>query len=454
MKPLSRREFLRTGTAAAGAVSLTGCAALSPARRVRSSKAAGELNLAFVGSGGRGGANLKEFYDLGERIVALCDVDRGALDGAATSIKERCPDVRKYQDYREMLVAEKDLDAVVVSTPDHMHAAAAIAAMKRGCHVYVEKPLVRTVWEVRRFAEVAKGAGVMTQMGNNGNGTDAQRRKIEILQAGVLGDISEVHVSTDRPIWPQGINRPEGSDPVPDSLHWDCWLGVAPERPYKKDVYHSFKWRGWFDFGTGAMGDIACHSMSFFFRGLDLGEVLTAETVKTTPKFPETYPSATTVKLVVRSGRQRQPVTVYWYDGSTKPADEVCPEAVATWRSIPLGGVLIMGSEGKLMNEAVCMNGEPKFRGYAQHDATKDIPVTLPRVKGHHWEFLEAIRGGATPFSHVDHAVPLTEMVLLGCVSQQIEGELKWDARAGRFHNSDAANTLLTPSVRTGWDIG
>ncbi|OQC22480.1 MAG: Oxidoreductase family, NAD-binding Rossmann fold [Verrucomicrobia bacterium ADurb.Bin070] len=342
----------------------------------------------------------------------------------------------------------------MVSTPDHMHAAAAIAAMKQGCHVYVEKPLVRTVWEARRFAKVAQACGVMTQMGNNGNGSDQQRRNIEIVQSGVLGDIREIHVSTDRPIWPQALNRPEGSDPVPETLSWDCWLGVAPERPYKKDVYHSFKWRGWFDFGTGAMGDIACHSMSFFWRGLQLGEVVSAETVKTTERFTETYPAATTVKLTVRSAKQQKPVTIYWYDGKTKPADEVCPEAIATWKSIGVGSTLIVGEKGKFMNGAVCMAGEPKFRGYGQHEATKDIPVTLPRVKNHHWEFAEAIRGGATPYSHFDHAVPLTEAVLLGCISQQIPGELAWDASACRFTNSKAANALLKPHVRDGWEIG
>jgi len=454
MRQVSRREFLRTSAAVAGAVSLAGCSTVSITRASRFRKTGDKLNMAFIGSGGRGGANLKEFYDLGEQIVALCDVDRGHLDHAANVVKEHCPDARKYQDFREMLAKEKDLDAVVVSTPDHMHATAAIAAMKQGCHVYVEKPLVRTVWEVRRFEEVAKACGVMTQMGNNGNGTDAQRRKIEIVQSGVLGDVSEIHVSTDRPIWPQGLNRPEGADPVPAELAWNCWLGVAPERPFKKDVYHAFKWRGWFDFGTGAMGDIACHSMSYFFRALKLREVLTAETVKTTDKFAETYPSATTVKLVVRSDSQQQPITVYWYDGNTKPANGVCPEAVTTWGNMPGGSVLIIGSKGKLLNDAVCMKGEPKFRGFAQHDATKGVPVTLPRVKNHHWEFAEAIRGGAKPYSHFDHSVPLTEMVLLGCISQRVPGELKWDAGACRFTNSKEANQLLKPYVREGWKIG
>ena len=442
-----------TGAAGAAAFALGGCAGVSMTRAPHFRKTGDKLNMAFIGSGGRGGANLKEFYELGENVVALCDVDRSRLDHAANSVKARCPDVRKYQDFREMLAKEKDLDAVVVSTPDHMHATAAIAAMKQGCHVYVEKPLVRTVGEVRRFEAVAKACGVMTQMGNNGNGTDAQRRKIEIVKSGVLGEVSEIHVDTDRPIWPQGINRPEGSDPIPSELAWNCWLGVAPVRPFKKDVYHSFKWRGWFDFGTGAMGDIACHAMSFFWRGLELTEVVSAETIKTTPKFSETYPCATTVKLIVRSRRQQKPVAIYWYDGKTKPGNEVCPKAVATWGSVP-GGVLIIGNKGILSNDAICMADEPKFKGWAQHEATKDIPVTLPRVKNHHWEFAESIRGGAKPFSHIDHSVPLTEAVLLGCISQRVSGELKWDEKACRFTNSTEANKLLKPYVREGWSIG
>ncbi|MDD4102632.1 MAG: Gfo/Idh/MocA family oxidoreductase [Kiritimatiellae bacterium] len=453
MNKLSRRAFLRAGTGAAGALVWSGTVGNSYAANAKRRAPGDRLNMAFVGVGGRGEANLREFYGLGEQVVAVCDVDAGRLNHSTVLVKERCPDARKYVDYREMLAKEKDLDAVVVSTPDHMHAAAAIAAMRAGCNVYVEKPLVRTVREARWFETTAKECGAITQMGNNGNGSDAQRRNIELLQSGVLGDVSEIHVSTDRPIWPQGLNRPEGSDPVPEWLSWDNWVGVAPERPFKNGVYHAFNWRGWFDFGTGAMGDIACHSMSFFFRGLRLGEVISAETVKTTEKFKETYPAATTVKLVVKSGMQQSPVTIYWYDGKTKPADEVCPEAVATWGGISVGGTLIKGAKGMYMNGAVCMSGEPKFRGFGQHEATKDIPVTLPRVKGHHWEFAAAIRGEASTFSDIDHSVPLTEAVLLGCVSQQVPGELKWDAAGCRFTNSEAANALLQPHVREGWII-
>lgn len=455
----SRREFI-----GAGALAAAGCCApragktyvsepVEILRKATLRKPGEKLRMGFIGSGGRGGANLSEFYKLGEEIVALCDVDLNNLNGAAKKVAPRCPKVHTYQDWRVMLEKETNLDAVVVSTPDHMHAACAIAAMKAGCHVYVEKPLVRTWWEAERFRDVAKACGVVTQMGNNGNGSDGQRRNIEIMMSGVLGEIKEIHVTTDRPIWPQGLNRPNGADTVPPNLDWNLWLGVAPKRPYRKNVYHAFKWRGWHDFGTGAMGDIACHAMSFFWRGLDLRETLRAETIKSTPKFDETFPAATTVRMTVRSAKQDAPIEVYWYDGKTGPAAATC-KRITNGRRDALGGTTIVGTKGIWWNGQIMMAGETKFTRHQDHPATRDIPVTLPRVQGHHWEFAEAIRGGTRPFSDYDHSVPLTEMVLLGCISQRVAGPLEWNQAEGRFTNSEEANALLRPYVRHGWSIG
>jgi len=458
MSRYTRRYFLEMGTIAAGTLFASGCETtprIAQTRATRFRKAGEKLNMGFIGVGGRGGNNFREFFDeLGEQAVAICDVDMRPLNHLEKHVKAKTGTApRVYRDYREMLSRENDLDAVVVSTPDHTHAPAAIAAMKQGCHVYVEKPLVRTVWECRRFQEVAKACGVITQMGNHGNGTDHQRRNIEVLQSGILGEISEVHVTTDRPIWPQGVDRPEGEDPIPDYLNWDLFIGTAPMRPHKAGVYHTFKWRGWFDFGTGAMGDIACHGMSFFFRGLDLREVLTVETVKSTPTFKETYPLATTVKIVAVSARQATPVTIYWYDGKTLPDPEKLPAKIIASYGKTVGGTLIIGKNGIFVNDALSLASEDKFRGILQHEATKNMPVTLPRVRSHHWEFAEAIRGGKRPFSDYDHSVPLTELVLLGCISQQVSGELKWDAQKGRFTNSEAANKLLIPHIRPGFEI-
>lgn len=449
----SRRDFLQAGMLATAGAVLPGFSDVPILKKAGFRQKGDKIRMGFIGSGGRGGANLGEFYALGEEIVALCDVDLGRLDGAKRRVSQRCPKVRGYQDWREMLDKEKDLDAVVVSTPDHTHAIAAIAAMQRGCHVYVEKPLVRTYWEAERFREVAKACGVVTQMGNNGNGTDHQRRNIEVLQSGVLGEISEIHVTSDRPIWPQGLNRPAGQDPVPANLDWNLWLGTAPVRPFKNGVYHSFKWRGWFDFGTGALGDIACHAMSFFFRALQLQTVVSVETIKTTEKFKETFPLATTVKMVVTSAKQQSPVTIYWYDGKTCPPPEVCKRLINE-RSTTMGGTLIVGKKGTWYNGSIRLAGEREFVGHPKHPATREIPISLPRVKNHHAEFVDAIRGGARPFSDWDHSVPLTEMVLLGCISQQIAGPLVWDAKAGCFPGHAAANALLKPFVREGWKIG
>ncbi|MGN0852569.1 MAG: Gfo/Idh/MocA family protein [Kiritimatiellia bacterium] len=462
----SRRGFIQAGSLTAAGIALPGCLsspsggsriyepAPVPVLRKASLRAAGsKIRMGFIGVGGRGAANLDAFCKLGEEIVALCDVDRNNLDSAAKKVAFWHPRVRCYRDWRDMLDKEPELDAVVVSTPDHMHAICAIAAMERGCHVYVEKPLVRTWWEAERFRDVAKACGVVTQMGNNGNGSDAQRRSIEILQSGVFGRIREIHVTTNRPIWPQGLNRPDGSDTVPDTLDWNLWLGIAPKRPFKKGVYHSFKWRGWFDFGTGAMGDIACHAMSFFWRGLDLRQALGVETIRSTEKFAETYPKATTVKLSVESGRQDSLIDVYWYDGDTCPPPDVC-RRLTNGQLDKFGGTMIVGEKGVFWGGQVMMNGEGKFVRHQDHPATRDIPQSLPRVRGHHWEFAEAIRGGARPFSDCDHSVPLTEAVLLGCISQRVPGRLLWNSATGRFTNSEEANLLLKPSVRHGWTIG
>ena len=201
------------------------------------------------------------------------------------------------------------------------------------------------------------------------------------------------------------------------------------------------------------MGDIACHAMSFFWRGLALERVISVETVKTTPRFSETYPAATTVKLVVASARQKKPVEIYWYDGKTGP-DEATARRLTAGVMSSLGGCTIVGENGVFRGGTLMMKGERKFVRWQDHPATRDLPVTLPRVKNHHWEFAEAVRGGAKPFSHVDHSVPLTEAVLLGCISQRVPGKLVWDAARGRFANSEEANTLLVPYVRPGWEIG
>ncbi|MBW8863550.1 MAG: Gfo/Idh/MocA family oxidoreductase, partial [Verrucomicrobia bacterium] len=241
---LSRRRFLQTSTLATGAV-VFGVPTLLRAANLNS-----KLNIASVGVMGKGQSDTD--HCSGENIVALCDVDADRCGKQ----REKYPDAKFYQDYRKMFdEMGKGIDAVTVSTPDHMHAIVASLAMGLGKHVYCQKPLVQTIYEARYLRNLAGKTGLVTQMGNQGSSADGLRRAVECIQAGIIGQVREVHIWTNRPVWPQGLDRPEGSDEVPSSLDWDIWLGPAPVRPFKKDVYLPFKWRGWQDFGTGALGD-------------------------------------------------------------------------------------------------------------------------------------------------------------------------------------------------------
>ncbi len=464
MPSFNRREFIKGTTFATAALAMGGCSKtvsfpmfLPVAPRFR--KPDEKLNIGVIGVGGKGWSNWEPMFSMGENIAAMCDVDKGALEKGVATVKRRCPDVMAFSDYRKMLAECNNLDAVLVSTPDHTHAPAAIRAMKKGCHVYVEKPLVRTIWDARYFELVAKANGVVTQMGNQGSASDGLRRSVEILHAGVLGSVKEVHVWTNRPIWPQGMPRPEGSDPVPESLNWDAWLGTAPERPYKKDTYHNFKWRGFFDFGTGAFGDMACHTMNLPFRGLKLGKVTHAVCMKIEGASKDAYPSKSIVKLTYAARGSLPAVNLFWYDGNLKPSAELMPQVIATLGAVPDTGCLIIGDKGMLVStndygadSYVGFTGEPRMKAILKSDAFKDIPQVIPRCKrGHHGEFVDACKGIGKCFSDVDHSVPMLESMLVGCIAQRVPGELVWNSRAMTFNNP-AADALVKPFIRPGWE--
>ena len=260
---MTRRQFLYSSAlAAAGASALSLYGASTP----RKLGAGDKLRIAAVGGGGKGESDIECCST--EEIVAIADADQSKAAGSMG----RCPNAKFYFDWREMLEKEeKIIDAVMVSTPDHLHAVIASAAIKMGKHVYCQKPLTQTVYEARHLRELAKKHGVVTQMGNQGSSESGLRRAVEIVHGGLIGPVKQIHVWSNRPIWPQGITTPPGQDPVPENFKWDLWLGPAPKRPYKRDVYHPFKWRGWFDFGTGALGDMACHTANMPFRAAKLG---------------------------------------------------------------------------------------------------------------------------------------------------------------------------------------
>lgn len=469
MMQFKRRDFLRGSALAATSLALGGCGSLCPdypkvtpvAPKFR--KPGEKLNIGVIGVGGKGWSDWMPMFQNGENIVALCDVDRGPIDKALAEIEksgQKASQVKCYSDYRKMLDECKNLDAVTVSTPDHTHAAAAIRAMKMGCHAYVQKPLVRTIWEAHYFEKVAKACGVVTQMGNQGSAGDGFRRNVEILQAGVLGKVTEVHVWTNRPVWPQGIARPEGSDPVPETLDWQSWLGTAPERPYKAGVYHTFKWRGFFDFGTGAFGDMACHTMNLPFRGLKLGEVVSAETVQIEAKNNETYPSKSIVKMTYAARGGMPAVTLFWYDGNLKPSADKMPQVIASLGEVPKTGCLIIGDKGMMVStndygqEAyVAFKGEEKMKSTAKHEALATIPQTIERCKGGHYiEFVNACKGECKAFADVDFSVPMLEGMLVGCIAQQVPGKLLWSSARQSFANNAAANELTRPFIRKGWE--
>ena len=465
----TRRDFLRGSLLTAGALALGGCATLStPPPRVR--KPGEKLNLAGIGCGGKGESDIQEMMHAGMRVLALCDVDEGPLKRMADQVRrENNPDVRLYRDFRELLAKEPLVDACTISTPDHMHAPAAALAMSLGKHVYVQKPLTHTMWEARRLRDLARRTRVVTQMGNQGSAANELRRGVEVIQAGVLGPVQEVHVWTNRPVWPQGLVRPSRVDPVPPALDWNLWLGVAPERPYAADTYHPFKWRGWYDFGTGALGDMACHTCNLPFRALNLGYASEVEAV-TEGATAETYPKHAKVTFQfparpnpAKPGERLPPVTFYWYEGGWKPDAALLKDLIEFRGEIPMAGCYLVGQKGRLFSagdygdgNSLRLNDEPKFRSILKHDACLAVPQTLPRSPGNYKEWADACYANApdAPYSRFEISAYLTEIILVGCIALRLPGKIiQWDGPRMRSPNTPEAAALVHPPYRPGWRV-
>ncbi|MGH7136346.1 MAG: Gfo/Idh/MocA family protein [Pirellulales bacterium] len=413
-----------------------------------------KLNIAGIGVGGMGAADLRDME--GEQIVALCDVD--AKQAAATF--QRYPQARRYKNFRQMLGEEKDIDAVVVATPDHVHAVAAMAAIKAGKHVYCEKPLAHTVSEARKLTEAARAAGVATQMGNQGHASESIRRLCEWIWDGAIGEVYEVHAWTPHPVWPQGMDRPKETPAVPDTLAWDLWLGPAPYRPYHP-AYLPAMWRGWWDFGTGGLGDMGCHILDHVVWSLKLVAPSSVEASHSTfvptglnwnkPKNNETYPRASLVTYRFAAREGFGPLTLTWYDGGLMPArPEELPDGEPMGDTY--GGALYIGSKGKIICGSHGANGA-KIIPPAKMEAYKQPPATLPRSIGHRQEWLQACRGGPKPGSNFDYAGPLTEIVLLGNVALRTGSKLSWDAEKREFTGAADANNYLHRDYREGWSL-
>jgi hypothetical protein len=445
---ITRRGFLHR-SALGGA----GLLLLGQSRLAFTYAANSKLNIAGIGVGGQGRGNLDNFIGLGQNIVALCDVD----EKHAGDIYKKQPQARPFKDFRRMLdEMDKQIDAVLVATPDHTHAVAAVAAMKRGKHVYCEKPLTRTVHEARVMRETAARYRVVTQMGNQGSASGKLRRAVELAWGGVLGEIREAHV------WFHGGNgpmkRPTDRPPVPATLDWDLWLGPAEERPYHP-CYLPANWRGWRAFGSGIVGDFGCHTGNIMFRALKLEQlwnfpsgqkprrVLIRAEAKPSEVDLEGYPSASRVVFDLPVRGDLPPVKLTLYAKERPPAGLTLGYPLSDW------GDLLVGSKGTLLSECpwntrYTLLPEAKWEGFKGGP-----PETLPRTDSHHREWVEACKGNGKTFSGFEIGGPLTELMQLANLATLVEGPVEYDTVTGKILNSPPAQQLLHREYRKGWKI-
>ncbi len=428
----TRRRFLKsTATIGAGYWVAGGVQA-------RESKSPNErIAMASIGIGGKGTSDSNHAGEHGD-MVAICDVDISRLNNAGD---ERFPKAKRFTDFRKMLdELGKSIDAVTVSTPDHTHAPAALMAMRMGKHCFCQKPLTRTIYEARLLAKVASEMNVATQMGNQGTADDDLRRAAAWLRAGALGKVQEVHVWTNRPVWDQGVERPTPK-PVPESLRWDEWIGPAPMRPYAPG-YHPFKWRGWWDFGSGALGDMGCHEINMPFMGLDLKHPIAFQ-ADTSGHNRDSLPKKSVITFEFPANDWRPEVKLFWYDGGSKPPLDICggktPEAE---------GILTIGDQGMLW-------------GYDElYAGAEPVEVEFPKSPGHFSEWVRAIRGGAPAMSNFpNYSGPLTELVLTGnlavwAATKSGQGpRIVWDAKSMQSENIEGLNELIKPEYRSGYTL-
>jgi predicted dehydrogenase len=427
-----------------------------------------KLNIAGIGVGGQGAGDIRAVS--GQNIVALCDVD----EKKAGETFAKFPKAKRYHDFRKMLEEQKDIDAVVVATPDNVHAVASVMAMKLGKHVYCEKPLTHDVYEARRMREVAKQYKVATQMGNQGTSSGGLRRAAERIWEGVIGPVTEAHVWTNRPIWPQGMKSLPPGEPVPSTLQWDLWLGPASERPYNH-AYLPFVWRGWWAFGTGALGDMACHTMNLPYLALKLGSP-TSLVAQSSPFNPEAgYPTWATVHYEFPARGDMPAVKLNWYEGHR---EELIDGSRQKTRVLPLkalqeklkvlsagqrnakGADILPGSGSLMVGEKGMLFSPDDYGGHAFILRGSEIeevgggPQKLPNSPGHQAEWIRAAKGGPPAMSNFDYAGPLTETVLLGNVAIRAQGKkLLWDGPNLKITNVPEANQYLRREYRSGWSL-
>jgi predicted dehydrogenase len=479
---MNRRNFLKLSAAAGAGYWLTASAVSATRAGDQPNE---KLHFAGIGVGGKGSSDIDHCAELGQ-VVAICDIDENTLNAKFNQKglgRNRKDDTeqhyvksKKYADYRKMFdEMAKQIDAVTVSTPDHTHAPASLMAMKLGKHVYCQKPMTHDVWEARQMRLVAKDKGVCTQLGNQGTAENGLRRAVELVRAGVLGKVTEVHVWTNRPIWAQAPDyksRPTGKYDIPKHVHWDLFLGTAPERPYVstypdgpskgKSVYHPFAWRGWWDFGTGALGDMACHTANMAFMALQLGSPKTAS-AEAGDVNPETCPSYAHVVLEFPARGELAPVTWNWYEGKKNgkkmlPPQELLAKVLRKDEKLADSGSILVGDNGILFSPND-YGAQFRLVGDGLEAAAKKVSDSLPRNgkgdSGQKREWVQAIRENKPEIAlaNFDYSGPLTETVLLGNVAIRTGKKLEFDGEKCEVTNCAEAGQYIKRHYRSGWEV-
>ena len=420
-----------------------------------------KLNIAVIGTGGQGRHDMRWALSLKHNVVALCDVDENQL---AQAIKDGGPAVaaaKAYADYRRLLEREKSIDAVIIATPDHWHAPLCKVFIQAGKHVYCEKPLTRTLGEARELRELARNnPKVMTQTGNQASAEASLRRSVELIRAGVLGQVREVHswLANDGP----AIDRPPGEDPVPVGMNWDFWCGTSPYRPYKKGHYHPGAWRNWLDFGTGPLGDFTCHIYNTALRALEL-TYATRIDVTGEGLGKESWAKSNSLRMHFPARQGKDParsldaVHVYWHDGGRRPSDDLMKDVYAAYPdNPPKHGCLFVGEKGILFTNpwnasaVIKLKDDPRIRDVLRHEPTKGVPVTLPRGVNHMQEWINACQGQGKPWSDFDFGGHLTEIGLTGVLALRLGHDIEWDAEKLKA-NDPKADQYIRPKYRKAW---
>jgi predicted dehydrogenase len=456
----SRRQFIRNAAMASAALTVVPRHVLGgPGEEAPSEK----LNIGGIGIGGVGKNFIKGCEAGGAEIVALCDIDQEY----AKPIFELYPEARRYRDYREMLQTEKDIDGVIVATPDHTHAVIAMEAIRRGRHVMCVKPLGHTVHECRTLADAAREAKIATQVTCSSRASDSARQLVEMIWDGAIGPVREAHCWSNRPLWPQGMARPEGEDEVPAHLDWDLWIGPAPMRPFvaewpeehlavqqvgakRKAVYHPWNFRGWWDFGTGSLGDMGCHHFNTLFQALKLGHP-TSVHASSSRLLPETAPLSAIVTWDFPAREDMPPLRLVWYDGGMKPS---IPAELADVRDLPGSGNLYIGDKGKIIggSDSGKIIPESKMKSYTPPPKTLRRPEVIGNIVCDEW--LAACKGGEPASCNFEVGGLLAEVVILGNIAIRTGKRLDWDGENMRITNDEEANGYLQKEYRSGWSLG